>query len=67
MKKLMLAAVAFTLLGGCAHDPSAPREPRARDKDDSIMVGSNLRKKGPGTSRAGTASGADVEDARMGR
>jgi len=66
MKKLMLAAVACTLLGGCAHDPSAPREPRARN-DDGVMVGSNLRKKGPSSSRAGTATGADIEEARMGQ
>ena len=66
MKKLMLAAVACTLLGGCAHEPSAARESRARD-NDNVSVGSNLpRKKGPGSSKVGTASGADLEEARMG-
>jgi hypothetical protein len=42
-----------------------PRERRDRNSDE-ITVGSNIpRKKSPG-SRAGTASAADVEEARMG-
>ncbi len=65
MKKLMLAAVASTLLGGCAHDPSAAsRESRAGN--DDYVVGSNLpRKKGQSSSKTSTASQADVEEAKM--
>lgn len=66
MKKLILAAVASTLLGGCAHEPSASRESRARD-DDVVSVGSHLkRKKGQaGSSRTSTGNAADVEEAKM--
>jgi len=64
MKKLMLAALASTLLGGCAHEPSASRESRARS--DDYVVGSRLpRKNGPSASKASTASAADVEEAKM--
>ncbi|GAB3378165.1 hypothetical protein GCM10027317_21520 [Massilia agri] len=66
MKKLILAAVASTLLGGCAHEPSTSRESRARD-DDYVSVGSHLkRKKGQAsTSRTSTGNAADVEEAKM--
>ncbi|MGX9220528.1 hypothetical protein ACWV27_19315 [Massilia varians] len=65
MKKLMLAALASTLLGGCAHQSSTPRESRAQD-DDYVSVGSNIpRKKSAGASPVSTASAAEIENDRM--
>jgi uncharacterized protein YcfL len=65
MKKLMLAAVAATLLGGCAHQSSAPRESQAQE-EEYVSVGSNIkRKKTAGASAVSTVSAAEVENDRM--
>jgi len=61
---MMLAALASTLLGGCAHQSSTPRESRAQD-DDYVSVGSNIPRKKTGASAVSTVSAAEIENDRM--
>ncbi|MCA1245239.1 hypothetical protein [Massilia sp. MS-15] len=65
MKKLMMAAAASTLLGGCAYyAPSAGENVAAEGR--YVPTGSNIpRKKGEGTSVVSTMSAVELESARM--
>ena len=65
MKKLMLAALASTLLGGCSHQPSSGSQSRVEDSD-YVSVGTNIpRKRSQGAPRTATVGAEEVENARM--
>jgi hypothetical protein len=65
MKKLMLAAAASILLGGCAYYVPSTGENLAQD-GRYVPTGSNIpRKKGEGTSVVATLSKVELESARM--
>ena len=66
MKKFMLAAVASTLLAGCATNDSGGAQQLAQEEERYVPTGSNIpRKKGQGTSVVGTLSAVEIESARM--
>jgi len=67
MKKFLLAAVATTLLGGCAYYyPPAKDTLAANGEERYVPTGSNIpRKKGEGTINVGTLSKVELESARM--
>jgi hypothetical protein len=66
MKTLLMAAVACTVLAGCATNPTTGGEQLAQDEERYVPTGSNIpRKKGQGTSVVGTMSAVELESARM--
>jgi len=65
MKKLMMAAAASTLLGGCAYYAPSTGE-NVASEGRYVPTGSNIpRKKGEGTSVVSTMSAVELESARL--